>query len=134
MKQLSASTDMFMYESDKLGFRLLWILCVCGAITLFLVQVYDRAQTYFNYKTNTNVEVVYVSEVSFPSVTICNQNNYWLVYNHLHIKNNNNWSGGFPIQSENEIYYSLLLLNPHYVSVAGMILTPLAPYVEVLTS
>ena len=81
---------MFMYESDKLGFRLLWILCVCGAITLFLVQVYDRAQTYFNYKTNTNVEVVYVSEVSFPSVTICNQNNYRLVYNHLHIKNNKN--------------------------------------------
>lgn len=39
-------------------------------------QVIDRARVYFQYDTNTNVEVVYVDKVEFPSITICNQNNY----------------------------------------------------------
>ncbi len=33
---------------------------------------------FFQYKTNVNVEVRYVRSIDYPSVSICNQNNYRL--------------------------------------------------------
>ena len=49
---------------------------VVVAVTLFVAQVGQRMAVYFQYKTNVDVEVKYVETVDFPSVTICNQNNY----------------------------------------------------------
>ena len=56
--------------------RLLWILCVSMSVVLFSVQVVNRISDYFDYKTNVNVEIVYLSSIPFPAVTICNQNSY----------------------------------------------------------
>ena len=52
------------------------MIVVLTAVGLFLYQVIDRSQHYFAYKTNVNVEVVYNTSVAFPSVTLCNQNNF----------------------------------------------------------
>ncbi len=46
------------------------------AILLFVAQVGQRMAVYFQYKTNVAVEVKYTDTITFPSVTICNQNNY----------------------------------------------------------
>ena len=55
---------------------MIWFVCVVAAITLFSVQVIERSREYFRYRSNVNVEMIYADEVEFPSVTICNQNNY----------------------------------------------------------
>ena len=46
------------------------------AVLIFVVQVSQRTVVYFQYKTNVAVEVKYIDKITFPSVTICNQNNY----------------------------------------------------------
>ena len=43
---------------------------------LFVGQVGTRIDVYFQYKSNVAVKVTYADEIDFPSVTICNQNNY----------------------------------------------------------
>ena len=49
---------------------------VLGAISLFMIQVGQRMQAYFNYETNVDVELVYPDEIDFPVVTLCNLNHY----------------------------------------------------------
>ena len=51
-------------------------MVVIIAIGIFVGQVGTRIAVYFQYKTNVDVKVKYVDEIDFPSVTICNQNNY----------------------------------------------------------
>ena len=46
------------------------------AVLLFVAQVFERMVVYFQYKTNVAVEVKYIDTVTFPNVTICNQNNF----------------------------------------------------------
>ena len=46
------------------------------AVLLFVAQVSERMVVYLQYKTNVAVEVKYIDTVTFPSVTICNQNNF----------------------------------------------------------
>ena len=60
------------------------------AVTLFVAQVGQRMAVYFQYKTNVDVEVKYVETVDFPSVTVCNQNNYrlTLIYIYIYITSN----------------------------------------------
>ncbi len=51
-------------------------MVVAVSIVLFVGQVGSRIAVYFEYKTNVDVEVKYVTTLDFPSVTICNQNNF----------------------------------------------------------
>ena len=45
-------------------------------VTLFVYQVTDRIIVYYQGNTNVDVAVKYVSSVEFPTVTICNQNQF----------------------------------------------------------
>ena len=56
--------------------RLLWFGCVVSAAILFTSQVIIRSVDYFEHETNVNVELIYDSQVQFPAVTLCNQNNF----------------------------------------------------------
>ena len=49
---------------------------VLGAMSLFMIQVGQRLQSYFAYETNVDVELIYANDIIFPVVTICNQNNF----------------------------------------------------------
>ena len=57
-------------------FRILWCCIVILAMLLFVGQVGTRIAVYFQHKSNVAVKVTYLDEIDFPSVTICNQNNY----------------------------------------------------------
>ena len=46
---------------------------------LFIGQVGNRVTVFFQYKTNVAVKVKYLKAIDFPSVTICNQNNFRFV-------------------------------------------------------
>ena len=46
------------------------------AVLLFVGQVSQRIAVYFQYKTNVAVEEKYPKSITFPSVTICNQNSF----------------------------------------------------------
>ena len=46
---------------------------------IFIGQVGNRVAVFFQYKTNVAVKVKYLKEIDFPSVTICNQNNFRFV-------------------------------------------------------
>ena len=69
--------------SDMVYFiiRILWFFVVIIGVTLFGYQVTDRIIVYYQRNTNVDVEVKYVSSVEFPSVTICNQNQFRSVLN-----------------------------------------------------
>ena len=56
--------------------RIVWLVAVSVAIMFFIGQVGYRIAAYFERKTSVEVEVEYVESIEFPSVTICNQNNY----------------------------------------------------------
>ena len=57
-------------------FRILWFFVVVLGVTLFVYQVTDRIIVYYQRNTNVDVAVNYVPSVEFPSVTICNQNQF----------------------------------------------------------
>ena len=63
-----------IYASDLS--RILWIVCVFGAVFLFGWHVTKRSMDYFEYATSTDLKVVLASELDFPAVTICNLNNF----------------------------------------------------------
>ena len=46
------------------------------AVLLFVAQVSQRMVVYFQFKTNVAVEVKYTDVITFPALTLCNQNNY----------------------------------------------------------
>ena len=66
--------------------RVLWFLVTLAAISLFLVQVGLRIYDYYDYKSNVDVKLIYVDKLEFPSVTICNQNNYRSGFFTAHIR------------------------------------------------
>ena len=56
--------------------RFLWFFVILIGVTLFAYQVTDRIIVYYQRNTNVDVAVKYVPSVEFPSVTICNQNQF----------------------------------------------------------
>ena len=54
--------------------RLIWILIVLGVSMGFVFVIYDRVNKYFDHEKNVNVEIEYGRGISFPAVTVCNQN------------------------------------------------------------
>ena len=69
-------TCEYSYVVSHLFLRVLWILCVVGAVIYFGVQVAQRTSDYFKYATNVDVKVIYTDKLRFPAVTLCNQNNF----------------------------------------------------------
>ena len=59
--------------------RFLWLGVVTAAIVIFIGQVGNRVAVFFQYKTNVAVKVKYLKAIDYPSVTICNQNNFRFV-------------------------------------------------------
>ena len=56
---------------------------MAAAIVTFTVQVGLRLRDYYKYETMTDVEQMYQPLITFPAVTICNQNAYrYLLYNY----------------------------------------------------
>ena len=68
-------------------FRVIWVVCVVSAMTLFIYQVANRTFVYFDYNTTVSVNVRYIKRVQFPAVTLCNINTFRLV---LHYNSNLN--------------------------------------------
>ena len=56
--------------------RLIWLLIVLTAITVFTTIVLLQVIKYFRYPNMVNVEIKAVDNVVFPVVTICNHNRY----------------------------------------------------------
>ena len=54
----------------------MWTVAVLLALGVFLWQVGQRTYDYSQHDTNVDVQVVYTDKLSFPAVTICNQNNF----------------------------------------------------------
>ena len=70
-----------LLKNDLTICRYAWMGAVVLAVLFFMAQVSQRMVVYFQYKTNVGVEVKYVDTITFPSVTICNQNNYrWVAF------------------------------------------------------
>ena len=54
--------------------RVLWIVMVVSSILFFTVEVGLRTKEYFKHETNIDMELMFVDEVPFPALTMCNQN------------------------------------------------------------
>ena len=68
---------MLIYHHHHFIFsRLLWLLIVVTAITVFTALVLLQVIEYFQYRNTVNVEIKAVDNVVFPAVTICNHNRY----------------------------------------------------------
>ena len=57
-----------------LYFRLIWLLIVFVVSGAFVYLMVRRVLKYLDHDKNVNIEIVYHSEIDFPSFTICNQN------------------------------------------------------------
>ena len=57
-------------------YRFMWavILSVCTAWMIF--NIYYRFSIYLSHPKSVDMMFTYQGQVSFPTVTICNQNNY----------------------------------------------------------
>ena len=58
--------------------RIIWFCVVIIALGLFPGQVGNRIVVYRQHKTNVDVKIHHLEKLKFPSVTICNENNYRL--------------------------------------------------------
>ncbi|CAH1775103.1 unnamed protein product, partial [Owenia fusiformis] len=54
--------------------KLVWVLIVLAAICGFSYVVVVRCTVYYSWEKTVNVEVTYTENLTFPSVTICNEN------------------------------------------------------------
>ncbi|CAD5126520.1 DgyrCDS14629 [Dimorphilus gyrociliatus] len=67
--------NIFAKESSLFR-RIGWILIVFGAIFLFIFQVVKRGLDYSKKEVTDSVQVIYAKSLQFPSVTVCNQNQF----------------------------------------------------------
>eukprot|EP00075_Anas_platyrhynchos_P019166 XP_027308419.1 acid-sensing ion channel 2-like [Anas platyrhynchos] len=56
--------------------RLLWTLAFVGSLGLLLVESSDQVAFYFSYQHVTKVDEVMTNSLVFPTVTICNLNEF----------------------------------------------------------
>ena len=54
--------------------RTLWALVTVAALIGFLYFMISKLVLLLQYPKAVNVEVVFVQEITFPAVTICNEN------------------------------------------------------------
>ncbi|PIC46433.1 hypothetical protein B9Z55_006128 [Caenorhabditis nigoni] len=60
--------------------RGLWCLIIIAFVILVLVQCYSQIKLYISEPVATNIEAEYPSKISFPTVAICNNNQFRLTY------------------------------------------------------
>ena len=65
---------------NKYYFRFVWMLFVMCVYILFVAQVSLRTMDFYKYSTTLDVHKLDETELKFPAVTICNQNNFRSVY------------------------------------------------------
>ncbi|CAP23898.1 Protein CBG02656 [Caenorhabditis briggsae] len=58
----------------------LWCLIIIAFVILVLVQCYSQIKLYISEPVATNIEAEYPSKISFPTVAICNNNQFRLTY------------------------------------------------------
>lgn len=56
--------------------RIFWTLLLLGLFIVFLYYLALRVKQYLKFEKNVSVEENYVPFISFPAVTLCNQNFY----------------------------------------------------------
>ena len=61
-------------------FRIAWILTVLCVISVFTYALTTRLIHLYSYPTDIDLAIGYWERVPFPAVTICNQNQYRLVF------------------------------------------------------
>ena len=54
--------------------RILWLCFICGAVALFSYFVISQAIYLADLPKTVDVEVIFNESITFPTVTICNQN------------------------------------------------------------
>ena len=64
------------FPSCFLTYRIVWFFVLMAAMATCVMEVSLRTFDYFSYETNVDFRVLYGDKVTFPAVTICNQNNF----------------------------------------------------------
>jgi len=54
--------------------RLLWVLLILAGVAFTTFQIQDRIRRYFDYPVNVVIHEKHMKEMTFPTVTICNEN------------------------------------------------------------
>ena len=73
---LTVLSRLYCFTLVHFIFRILRFFVVVIGVLLFAHQITDRTIVYYQRNTNVDVAVKYVPSVEFPSVTICNQNQF----------------------------------------------------------
>ncbi|XP_078661850.1 uncharacterized protein LOC144905918 [Branchiostoma floridae x Branchiostoma belcheri] len=61
-------------EADTTRSRIIWTVILITCITLFVYQSAILIKSYFEYPVNVDIKVVDNKKLTFPSVTVCNNN------------------------------------------------------------
>ena len=61
-------------KSASMFRRSVWVLLLLVGASFTTYQILDRITYYYSYPTNVNIRVQHVAEMSFPTITICNEN------------------------------------------------------------
>nr|XP_018671049.1 acid-sensing ion channel 5 isoform X1 [Ciona intestinalis] len=78
--------SQILQTKRKTIYRCLWFMMVsglCGGATWQLTQA---VQEYLSYKTSTDIQEMYTSELPFPAVTICNINRFFGIDDKLELE------------------------------------------------
>ena len=62
----------YIYQSSGILVKVIWTVVFCSFFAFGWWILYGSFTTFFRYETDTSVTRVRVSEMTFPSVTICN--------------------------------------------------------------
>lgn len=58
--------------------RLLWISVILFGFGFMIFQLQDRFSYYFKYDTTSKAKFIYNKHLRFPTITICNENRFFL--------------------------------------------------------
>ncbi|XP_078580927.1 uncharacterized protein LOC144864593 [Branchiostoma floridae x Branchiostoma japonicum] len=61
-------------EADTVRSRIIWTAILITCVTLFVYQAAILIKAYFEYPVNVDIKVVDNNKLTFPSVTVCNNN------------------------------------------------------------
>ncbi|XP_078661502.1 uncharacterized protein LOC144905635 [Branchiostoma floridae x Branchiostoma belcheri] len=61
-------------DADSKTGKFLWVMILLMCLTVFLYQATVMVKTYFDYPVVVEIKVVVNSKLTFPSVTVCNNN------------------------------------------------------------
>ena len=64
------------FRSKLIGIRILWMIAILISISICSWQTIQTIVDYYDYKVNTNIQIISSHEADFPKVTICNLDPY----------------------------------------------------------